>query len=90
MQIPNVVNYFTLMIRPLPGSANSYAAVSNLFGDADSTELINFFPVPEGGWEHEGTVCENDFAWQEYDCSVFPGMFLEVHNCTVSVFFGNG
>ena len=90
MQIPNVVNFFTLMIRPLPGSANSYAAVSNLFGDADSTELINFFPVPEGGWEHEGTVCENDFAWQEYDCSVFPGMFLEVHNCTVSVFFGNG
>ena len=51
---------------------------------------LNSVYPPEGGWEHEGTVCENDFAWQEYDCSVFPGMFLEVHNCTVSVFFGNG
>ena len=23
-------------------------------------------------------------------CMIYPGMFLEVHNCTVSVFFGNG
>ncbi|MBR3109281.1 MAG: SH3 domain-containing protein [Clostridia bacterium] len=89
-QIPNVVNYFTLIIRPLPGSTDSYAAVSTIFGDADSTELIHFFPVSEDGWEHEGKVSENEFAWEEYNCILFPGMFLEVHNCVISVFFGNG
>lgn len=89
-QIPNVVNYFTLMIRPLPGCTDSYAAVSSIFGDADSTELINFFPVSESGWEHEGTVSENDFVWEEYNFFLTPGIFLEVHNCEISVFFGNG
>ena len=89
-QLPDAVNYFTLTIRPLPGSTGSYAAVSNIFGDADETVLIPFFSVGEEGWEHEGTVCESQEAWEEYDCMLFPGMFLEVHNCEVSVFFGNG
>ena len=89
-QLPNDINYFTLLIRPMPGSANSYAAVSSIFGNTDETELINFFPVSEYGWEHEGAVCEHEDVWEEYDCMIYPGMFLEVHNCTVSVFFGNG
>ncbi|MBR5111112.1 MAG: SH3 domain-containing protein [Clostridia bacterium] len=89
-QIPNDVNYFTLMVQPMPGSTDSYAAVSTLFGNADETELVNFFPVSEDGWEHEGKVSENESPWEWYDCLVFPGMFLEVHNCVISVFFGNG
>ena len=89
-QIPNDINYFTLLIRPMPGSTNSYAAVSSIFGNADETELINFFPVSEYGWEHEGAVCEHEDVWEEFDCMIYPGMFLEVRNCTVSVFFGNG
>ena len=89
-QLPNISTYFTLMIRPMPGKTDSYAAVSTLFGNADETELINFFPVSAYGWEHEGKVCENESAWEWYDCALFPGMFLEVHNCVVSVFFGNG
>ena len=89
-QLPDAVNYFTLMIRPMDGSADSYAAVSTLFGNTDETQLINFFEVSDYGWEHEGKVCENESAWEWYDCLLFPGMFLEVHNCVVSVFFGNG
>ena len=89
-QLPDAVNYFTLTIRPIPGSTDSYAAVSNIFGSADETQLVNFFPVPEEGWEHEGKVCENESPWEIYDCMLLPGMFLEVHNCVISVFFGNG
>ena len=89
-QFPDYINFFTLLIRPMPGSANSYAAVSSIFGNTDETELINFFPVSEYGWEHEGVVCEHEDAWGAYVCMIYPGMFLEVHNCTVSVFFGNG
>lgn len=89
-QLPDAVNYFTLTIQPLPGSTGSYAAVSNIFGNPDETVLVPFFPVGEEGWEHEGAVCESQEAWEEYDCMLFPGMFLEVHDCEVSVFFGNG
>ncbi|MBR3016329.1 MAG: SH3 domain-containing protein [Clostridia bacterium] len=89
-QLPDDINYFTLMIRPMEGSKDSYAAVSTIFGNADETELVNFFPVSEEGWEHEGKMCDNESPWDWYDCMLLPGMFLEIHNCVVSVFFGNG
>ena len=89
-QLPDTVNYFTLMIRPMPDKKDSYTTVSNLFGNADETVLINFFPVSEEGWEHEGAEYESELIWEEYDCILYPGMLLEVHNCIVSVFFGNG
>ena len=98
-QFPAETVYFGFCIQPMDGAEDSWFRVTDLFtrmgeeGPVQGGWFAGFFPAEEDG----ETVYQGEFE-RIYHISpdkkeLFdpaPGQFLELHNCTFSIFFGNG
>jgi len=74
--IPDLGTWFDYEIRPMPGAEDSYCVLSNLFTEAGEEIRIEF--------DQETPF----FRTNRWD--LCPGAFLELHNCIVTLYYGNG
>lgn len=71
-------------LTPEDPTKESWFRLSDLFDQGERTELRR--PV-EGEWD------DDDLSWWESLNSfidIYPGQFLEMHNCVLRVYYGNG
>ena len=97
-QLPNT-NAFGIVIRPMEGSLDSFAAVTEVFesslraGQSECAEKRCFFdgsPTQEE-LERYGTVTYGEMEIGDlFGPILLPGYFIEVHHCEIVIFFGNG
>ncbi len=81
LQLPDYSNYFSYLVRPLPGAEESRVRVFTLFCD------------PDGFAESETVILtdpDESFAENGWLVDLVPGQFLELENCTVEICYGNG
>ena len=78
-QLPSFITYFGYCVRPVPGAEDSYFAVSDLL-----------FRMGEDGGAADDRIEAFFLEEGEAYVDLHPGQFLELHNCVLSLFFGNG
>ena len=77
VQLASQYNYFSYKVLPVEGEEECWFALGNLFyGEQDRID------VPAG-------LTEDEYA-DSWSLDVFPGDFLELHNCRLYVNYGNG
>lgn len=83
LQLPEDANYYSWRVRPIPGSEDSWLRVSSIFTDAcgawDGVEAVRLAGDFDGGAQAD--------IWY---LDLFPGQFLEVTNCIIEIYYGNG
>ena len=68
--------WFDYVIQPMPGAEESYCVLSNLFTEAGEELKIEFD--------------ENIPSFRTNRWDLCPGTFLELHNCVIYPYYGNG
>ena len=82
LQLPDYRNWFSYIVRPMPGSEDSWMAVSDLFqGEAD------YDPYYRIELREDDDEYEYESAWY---LDLEAGQFVELHNCILEICYGNG
>ena len=81
----NNLDTYSYYIVPADDSGESWFTVSDLFSEGARKRLV---PPENGEWPDGDPMV----WWEMQGCFVdlYPGQFLELHNCELRVFYGNG
>lgn len=83
LQVPDKADFFGWRVKAAPGAEDSWLEVADLFGCGDGRIVL-------AGDGKEMTEERPDFDGQYVYLDLFPGQFLEVHDCVVEISYGNG
>lgn len=75
-QITDQGNWFDYTILPIPGAEESYLVIQDLLMEEGEEIIVRF---------DEELTRYNTSHW-----TLYPGSFLEVHNCIIRIHYGNG